>query len=263
MTQTIQQAVETIIAAVPGAPFAGTVDTIKTGDASQPVRGVVVTFMATAEVIEKAVQLGANFIITHEPTFYNHPDKTEWLGQHAAYQAKRKLIDENRIVIWRFHDYIHSLQPDPIGLGLLEQLGWEKYAAPDEPHRCTIPPLTLRELGLWVMEHMGLDEIRMVGVSSMICRKIALWPGAPGFETQIGALGQAEVDVLITGEISEWETSEFVRDAVHLGFQKGLIITGHAASEEAGMKRIIPWLQERLPGTIITFIPTGRAIYSI
>jgi len=112
MTLSIQNAIDTIIASVPGAPFPDTVDTVKLGDAAQDITGIVVTFLATCEVIEQAVQLGANLIITHEPTFYNHRDTTDWLSHHPSYQAKRRLIEESRIVIWRFHDYLHSLPPD-------------------------------------------------------------------------------------------------------------------------------------------------------
>jgi len=108
MTLTIQNAIDKIIAAVPGAPFSDTVDTVKTGNASKEITGIVLTFMATSEVIEQAIQLGANFIITHEPTFYNHLDKTDWLVQHPSYQAKRDLIERSGLVIWRFHDYLHS-----------------------------------------------------------------------------------------------------------------------------------------------------------
>jgi putative NIF3 family GTP cyclohydrolase 1 type 2 len=43
-----------------------------------------------------------------------------------------------------------------------------------------------------------------------------------------------------------------------MGFKKGLIVIGHAASEEPGMRLIIPWLQERLPGVSIQFVPTGN-----
>lgn len=32
---------------------------------------------------------------------------------------------------------------------------------------------------------------------------------------------------------------------------------GHAVSEEPGMRVIIPWLQEGVPGVPIQFVPTG------
>src|SRR5437868_5610173 len=64
---TVQQVIDLILKSIPGAPFKQTVDTIKAGDPSQKVTGIVTTMFATDEVIEKAAKLGANFIIAHEP----------------------------------------------------------------------------------------------------------------------------------------------------------------------------------------------------
>src|SRR4051812_8478252 len=50
------------------------VDTFKAGDPSIAVTGVVTTSMATLDVLQKAVQAGANFVITAAPTFYTRAD---------------------------------------------------------------------------------------------------------------------------------------------------------------------------------------------
>ena len=76
-----------IIALVPGGAQVDTVDTIKSGNGQQICNGIVTTFMATAEVIQKTIDLKANFITTHEPTFYNHLDETEWLQQDQVFQV--------------------------------------------------------------------------------------------------------------------------------------------------------------------------------
>jgi len=258
MSLTIQQAIDTIIAAVPGAPFPETVDTIKVGNATQEITGIILTFLVTGEAIKQAIQQGANLIITHEPTFYNHLDKTDWLINHPVYQAKRRSIEEKQIVIWRFHDYLHSVPPDSTVMGLLHELNWEANVSPEQPYLSQIQPLTLLELGQWVKKSLGLRTIRIVGDLTMHCERIALLPGFPPAEFQIECLGETGADVLITGEIHEWETSEYVRDANHLGYKKGLIVTGHAASEEPGLRLIIPWLEERLPGVTIRFVPSGN-----
>jgi putative NIF3 family GTP cyclohydrolase 1 type 2 len=263
MTMTIQNAIDTIVASIPGAPFSDTVDIVKAGDASQEITGIAVAFLATSEVITKAVQLGANLIITHEPIFYNHLDATDWLAEHPSYQAKRQLIDKSGVVIWRFHDYLHSLPPDSTVMGLLKALKWESYGLPDQPFLCNIPPMTLLALAEWVKQRLGLPTVRVVGDLETSCKTIGVLPGFPPAEMQIGVLGHPDVDVLITGEIHEWETSEYVQDAAYLGYKKGLIVTGHLASEEPGMKWIIPWLQERLPGIVISFVPTGHAFHQV
>ena len=64
---TIQQAIDRIKSKFEGKAGEHTVDTIKSGDPSQSVRSIVVTFMATREVLAQAVAQGANLIITHEP----------------------------------------------------------------------------------------------------------------------------------------------------------------------------------------------------
>src|SRR5258706_11693123 len=169
MSLTIQKAIDTIIAAVPGAPFPETVDTVKVGDTTQEITGIIVTFLVTGEAIEQAIQQGANLIITHEPTFYNHLDKTDWLKDHPVYQAKRKIIEEKQIVIWHFHDYLHSVPPDSTVMGLLHELNWEANVSPEQPYLSHIQPLTLLELGEWVKQRLGLKTIRVVGDLTLQC----------------------------------------------------------------------------------------------
>ena len=48
-----------------------------------------------------------------------------------------------------------------------------------------------------------------------------------------------------------------MRDAVHTGEKKALIILGHANSEEAGMRWLVDWLRPLVPGVKITFVPAG------
>ena len=261
MTITIQDAIDTIIAAVPGSPFPKTVDTVTIGDTSQEVTGIITTFLATQEVIEKTARCNANLIISHETIFYNHLDETDWLREKAVYQAKRRLIDENNLVVWRFHDYLHAMQPDITVVGLAKDLGWECYSLPEKPFYCHIPQMTLQQLVTHVKAKLSLEHVRVIGDLESACQGVGLLPGFMGRERQIEVLSQQEVDVLVCGETHEWETGEYVRDAVYLDHRKALIVIGHAASEEPGMKWIIPWLQTHVPGIPIEFVPTGNLFH--
>lgn len=253
---TIQQVIDTIIAAVPGGRKQETVDTVKTGDPAQPVKGIVTTFLATQEVIERTIALGANLIITHEPTFYNHLDEADWLAGDATYVAKRRLIDEHGIVIWRFHDYWHTYEPDGIVTGVLKQLGWEGYGVADKPY-LEIPPVTLAELAILLKDKLGVAAIKAVGDPGLLCRRVGLMVGAGGGRWQIQYLREAQLDVLVCGEIHEWETSEYVRDALCQGQRVALLIVGHVPSEEPGMAYLVDWLRPRFPGVPITHVPAG------
>jgi hypothetical protein len=180
MEFTIQQVIDKIVDAIPGAPFPETVDTLKTGGLDWKVKGIAVTFLATYQVIEEAIKSGANLIITHEPTFYNHLDKTEWLEDDFVFQAKRRLIEENHIAIWRFHDYLHTIQPDPTIVGLLKTLGWSSYALPENPLICKIPARPAHEIIREIKSKLGISSVRAGGDMQMTCETIGFLVGAIG-----------------------------------------------------------------------------------
>jgi hypothetical protein len=98
-------------------PIPNTVDTIKSGSADHVVTGIVTTMFTTVDTIKQAVKLNANFIIAHEPTFYNHTDNIDWVKDNSVVKQKQALLKKHNITVWRFHDYIHSLKPDLISYG--------------------------------------------------------------------------------------------------------------------------------------------------
>lgn len=260
MALRVKDVIACIVADVPGALFAKTVDTLKTGDPEQVVTGIVTTFLASGDVIERAAAAGANLIITHEPTFYEHEDPTDWLGDDPVYAAKRDLIASTGMAIWRFHDYLHSLTPDPTFAGLFEALGWSDTVDPQTFFAAQRPPTTLGKLIDEVKTKLQIANVRVVGDPNQSVSRVGLMVGAPPGRWHIKAFQEAALDVLIAGEINEWETSEYVRDALRIGLSKSLVVIGHSVSEEDGMRVIVPWLQARLPDLPITFLPTGHPL---
>ncbi|MFZ6012360.1 MAG: Nif3-like dinuclear metal center hexameric protein [Bacteroidota bacterium] len=255
---TIQQIIQLILKEIPGAPFDKTVDTVKIGNPDVPVTGIVTTMFATVDVIRKAIEIKANFIIAHEPTFYNHLDETAWLGNDPIYQYKRELLLKNNMVVWRFHDYWHSHRPDGIMQGVLEQLGWEKFSRPEAPFMIAMKPTLLGEIIDHVKSKLGIPTIRFMGNPSQACKLVALIPGAAGGKAQIQTLMSEKPDVLICGELAEWETSEYIRDAMAMGVERSLIVLGHAVSEEPGMLWLAQWLQPKVSGIPVTHVPSNN-----
>lgn len=261
MKLTIQRAIDIILQAVPGGPLEDTVDTFKSGDPSQEVTGIVTTFLASFDVIQRAVNLGANLIITHEPIYYNHRDEVDWLADDPVYRAKRELLDENNVVVWRFHDYWHRHQPDGILTGMVKALRWEEYVISDKPLVFNIAAVPLQELAFFFKSKLDIGTVRVVGDLGLTCQRVGLLLGAVSGRRQIEFLSHEDVDVLICGEIDEWETSEYVRDAVAEDKNKALIILGHANSEEPGMRWLADWLGTKFPGVSITHLPVGDAFH--
>jgi len=254
---TIRDVIDKLQADVPGAPFPQTVDTIKAGDWGQPVKGIVTTMFATDVVIEKTISLGANFIIAHEPTFYNHLDETDWLGNDPVLKFKKDLLDSHGIVVWRFHDGLHQHRPDGVRMGVMYALGWHKYYAADNPSLVEMPPISLRAMMTNMKAKLGITKLKYIGDPAQLCRRVVLSPGAAGGRSQIGQLQKYEPDVFICGELNEWETSEYIRDARHQGRKVNLIVLGHSASEEAGLQWLIPVLKSKIPDIKATHVPSG------
>ena len=124
---TVEEIIQLIIKDIPGAPFPKTVDTIKYGNPKSIVKGIVTTMFPTVEVIQQAILGNANLIIAHEPTYYNGQDNTNWVSDNSIVKKKQELLEKHQIVIWRFHDYCHSMVPDMVGYGILKKMNWLNY----------------------------------------------------------------------------------------------------------------------------------------
>lgn len=254
---TVQNIIDLILKEIPGAPLKQTVDTLKTGTADQKVTGVVTTMFATVDVIRKAKAIGANFIIAHEPTFYNHTDDLNWAGPSAIVTQKQELLKQLGIAVWRFHDYWHTYRPDGVMYGVLRKTDWIKYNEKAEV-TFTMPPKPLKQIAEHLKKSLGIEQLRVIGELSASCEKIALLPGASGGQRQIGTVEKEKPDVIIIGEVHEWETAEYIRDARSLGSKTALIILGHSVSEEPGMEWLVDWLQPKVKGINVTHIASNN-----
>jgi len=257
---TVGQIMDLFIKAIPEGSLQNTVDTLKAGNRDIKVTGIVTTMFATLKVIKKAIDLGANFIIAHEPTFYNHQDETDWLENDEVYLYKSDLLKKHNIAVWRNHDYIHNLNPDGVKISVAKKLGWEKYYNPDGSNIAKIPSISLKNLIRHVKEKLNVSMVRYSGDLSQTCEKILVMPGAPGGRNHINAIARHKPDVLICGEIQEWETAEYVRDAQAKGQKISLIVVGHIASEEAGSEFMADWLKDNISGVKSTCIPSGNSL---
>lgn len=260
----VREVVDTIIAACHIPPIHETCDRLICGDWEREVSGIVTTFMATPEVIQRAADAGANLIITHEPTFYTHMDPTGWLGDDEILKRKRNLIDSNQMNIWRFHDHAHRTTPDLIFSGLNRELGWPQYWMPEvNRHLYQIPATSVGELALFLKEKLEVKSAKIVGSADARVERVGFLAGGGslglGSETMPMEFMKAEnLDVIICGELLEWTLCAYVRDAAQMGLNKALIVLGHNRTEEAGMKYLPDWLRSLLPDVPVSFIEAGE-----
>ena len=69
-------------------------------------------------------------------------------------------------------------------------------------------------------------------------------------------------DALIVSEAREWDSIEYVRDAIASGRTKGIVLIAHEAGEEAGMDECARWLRTFVTEVPVQFIPTTDRLWT-
>jgi putative NIF3 family GTP cyclohydrolase 1 type 2 len=242
-----------------------TVDRLIFGSSETRVTAIVTTFLATQHVLEQAVALGANLVITHEGVFYSHHERMDSLAEDPVYLTKRQWIEKSGIAVVRFHDHVHRYRPDGITEGLVQALDWKSYVEEHQPTACILhmPAKTLSDIAEDVKIKLGIPYVRVVGDPTTPCSRVGLLVGyRGGGATAIPLFESRRLDLIIAGEGPEWETPEYVRDAVHQGKRKALLFLGHAASEEPGMRNLTELLKEEFPDIPVHFV-AERPLFQI
>jgi putative NIF3 family GTP cyclohydrolase 1 type 2 len=242
---------------------AETVDAFKAGDPATAVTGIVTTALASLDVLERALKAGANLVITCEPTFYARADSpTPPAGRggappapDAVFTAKHDFIKRNGLVVFRFSEHWRLRRPDPLAQGLAAALGWPTLAA-DDPARVTIPGMSLEALATRVKKTLNIrGGLRVIGDRQARVSTVALLPGSTPIQASLKALPAA--DVIVAGEVREWESVEYARDVVTAGIRKGMILTGRIVSEDPGMNACAAWLTTIVPEVKTTWMAAG------
>jgi len=245
-------------------------DQVLYGDPNQQCRGIVTTCWASVEVIKKAADLQANLIIVHEALFWNRGDKTAWLQESAnqTFLAKKQLLDETGIVVWRNHDFVHSGIPlggeyvDGIFYGVAKLIGWLEYqVSTDLLVRTFVLPLTtVEDLGRQLIEKFGLNGLRIIGKPEDVISKVAITFHIMGEFDQgiITIIEKEKIEAIIALEITDFTVSEYIRDSSLLGFPKAVFAVGHFNVEEPGMAYMVEYLPQALGAQIpCTFVKSG------
>jgi putative NIF3 family GTP cyclohydrolase 1 type 2 len=255
---TAAEAIARIQAAIPQKPPADTVDTIKAGDPSTIVTGIVTCFTDSMDVLRQAVSLHANLIVTHEPTFYNHRDQATLFTNDPVYKEKLAYMRDNHLVVWRFHDQWHRRAPEPMTEAFAAAVGWQKYQRANDPFSFTLPPTTVDALAQDLQQKLHARIVRVIGDPNLRVTGVAYRPGASGEAAQITALERDDVQVLVAGESSEWEAVMYTQDAMQQHRPKALILLGHSTSETDGMQTAATWLRTLFPNLPIQYISSAE-----
>ena len=239
-----------------------TVDNIIAGFPGMPVKGIATTMMATLDVVQRASAAGRNLVITNEPTFFSHQDKTDTLQDDPTYRFKLDFLTKHEMVVFHFHDHWHARRPDGIATGMVRELGWERNADAQNPRQFLFPGIPLAQLAKDMKAKLKIGVMRVVGDPGMPVHRVAASWGNVSLNPGIPILSQEGVEALVLGETHEWELVEYAQDMISSGKKKALIILGHVVSEQAGMKYCSEWLRSFVSEVPVEFIPAAEPYWS-
>lgn len=233
---------------------------MKAGSIEKIVNKIAVAMFATPSVIKKAAEWGADLMIVHEPLYYNHYDNH---SDEIVENAKRKLLEDSGITVYRYHDHPHAAKPDLIALGELKKLvfkGTVEYTDTFDLVRIILDKkIVVRELAKKVEDSLNLKHIRIAGCVDHPVKKIPCMFGTPG--GMFDELKNENCELLVTGEVCEWALCEYARDAAELGFAKAVFTLGHVGSERDGMESLAEQMQEHFSEIEVQYFECGE-VYS-
>lgn len=234
-----------------------TCDTFKSGSPDTEVTKVAVSMFATPEVVKAAHEWGAELLIVHEPTYFNHMDNH---SDEAFEVEKRRLIESTGIIICRYHDHPHLAARDIICEGEIEYMklpGKVTFPGKFDLVRVELDhPMTPREIAAHIERTVGIKRIRIAGAADTPMTKLSGMFGTPGGVD--AELRSDDCEVLMTGEVCEWSLAEWVRQAAQMGHRKALLVLGHIGSERDGMRLTADRLAAAHPELGVRYFECGE-----
>src|ERR1039457_1306848 len=230
--QVVRRILNKVASEGPGFKFPGLdTDTFKYGDPATPVTGIVFTFQATFEVLQKAVQAKKNFVITTERMFSQQLDDVRTLKHDTPFEpagspetepvilAKRQYCEENGLVVWRLHDHVLMVRPDLMkaGFGLTAKLGWQDYVVPVQGQMVgiaySIPETPLKDVARHVARSLDSRNVRVIGDPNLLVKRVGL-----GAHKLIEILKPLQsCDVVLMSEPQDCDAFPYLRDGISLG----------------------------------------------
>jgi putative NIF3 family GTP cyclohydrolase 1 type 2 len=232
-------------------------DGFKAGDPSTAVTGIATTAMATLDVLKAAIKAKANLILTYEPTFYGRADGGTISGtDDPVVKAKRAWIDKNSVVVYRLRDHWQARKENDMVTAFAGALGWSSRRVKSDDALYDTPVATAEETVALIRSRLNLrGGLRAVGDRKASIRRVLLHPGPMTPATMWQRY--SEVDMIVAGEVREWENTHYAADMFTIGEKRALVTIGRVASEEPGMRACAEWLKTMLKEIPAKWIGAG------
>ena len=238
-----------------------TVDTFKSGDPEVEIEGIAVGWMSYTWALEKALALGCNLFVTHEPTYYDHFDKNQEIFRYESARKKREFIKENGLIVLRCHDLWDQVPGIGIPDSWAKQLGFENPVAGEGYYRVyDVSGRTALDVARQVAartKELGQEAVQLIGPEEAEVTRVAIGTGAiTPFKHYLDAY---QVDLAICSDdgFCYWHDGGLAID-----MEMPVIVVNHATSENHGLELLADHLSEKFPEMPVHFIPQ-RCMYRL
>jgi putative NIF3 family GTP cyclohydrolase 1 type 2 len=231
-----------------------TVDTFKAGDPETEIRAIAVGWMSYSWALRRALELGCNVFVTHEPTYYDHHDRDPRIFEMPGVSEKQRWIEESGLVILRCHDVWDQAPEIGIPASWGDWLDLGPCVAGEGYYRVyDVSGKTARQVAEQVarrVQPFGQDAVELVGPPDRPVNRVCIGTGAItpflGMRTLFG------VDLAICTD----DGTTYWRDAAYaIDNDLSMIVVNHAVSEEAGLMNLAKHLVETFPTLPVHHIP--------
>ena len=215
------------------------------GRAEKEVERVYIALDATDAVIDRAVEAGADMLITHHPLIFSPLKKVtdeDFISRRVV-----KLI-QNDISYYAMHTNYDVLGMAELAEKLLDIRNTEVLDITTEKDGKTEGigrigelerPMTLEECCVYVKHRLNLGSLKVFGDMQAEVSRLAIFPGSG--KTAVAAAIAKGADVLVTGDIGHHDGL----DAVEQGLS--VIDAGHYGTEYIFIDDMKRFLNEKLP----------------
>ncbi len=133
--------------------------------------------------------------------------------------------------------------------GLADSLGWSKYRVRNDDALFDIPAASAGDTVAQIRAKLNLrGGLRAVGDRKASVRRVLLFPGSMTPATMWKRY--SETDMIVAGEVREWENTFYAADIATAGEKRTLITIGRVVSQDPGMRLCADWLK-----TVVNEVP--------
>jgi putative NIF3 family GTP cyclohydrolase 1 type 2 len=212
-----------------------TTDRVIAGDPHCEVTGIAVGWMSHTWALRRALDLGCNTFVTHEPTFFSGHDDEERIFRFPGVRAKRRWIQESGITVVRCHDVWDRLPEIGIADAWPRFLGLPQPIAADGFLRLfDVAGRTAGEIAALVATRtapLGQEAVQLIGDPDARITRLATGTGAITPLPQFLDRFDADMAICTDDGFTYWHAGAL---AIDLGIP--VVVVNHAVSELHGIE---------------------------